>query len=85
MTIDEWGQNSDQFFDYLAHSEIYSLPEWDGWKERINQVLSEMAYEDAIGCEFEDLISLAGLTGEIELAIKEHDMDKRMKDLQSDF
>jgi hypothetical protein len=85
MTIDEWGQNSDQFFDYLAHSEIYSLPEWDGWKERINQVLSEMAYEDAMGCEFEDLISLAGLTGEIELAIKEHDMDKRMKDLQSDF
>jgi hypothetical protein len=85
MTIDEWCQNSDQFFDYLAHSEIYSLPEWDGWKERINQVLSEMAYEDAMGCEFEDLINLAGLTGEIELAIKEHDMDKRIKDLQSDF
>jgi hypothetical protein len=44
-----------------------------------------MDYEDAMGCEFEDLINLAGLTGEIELAIKEHDMDKRMKDLQSDF
>ena len=85
MTIDEWGQNSDQFFDYLAHSEIYSLPEWDGWKERINQVLADMDYEDAMGCEFEDLINLAGLTGEIELTIKEHNMDKRINDLQKDF
>jgi hypothetical protein len=85
MTIDEWGQNSDQFFDYLAHSEIYSLPEWDGWKERINQVLSEMAYEDAKGCEFEDLINLAGLAGEIELTIKEHDMDRRIKNIEKDF
>lgn len=86
MTINAWLDVSEHFFDFLtSYSDIQSIPEWDGWKERINQVLSEMAYEDAMGCEFEDLINLAGLTGEIELAIKEHDMNRRIENLKSDF
>jgi hypothetical protein len=85
MTFDTWNNASDHFFDFLAHSEIYSMPEWDGWKEQINNVLADMAYEDAEGCEFEDLINLAGLKGEIDKARKQHIEDKRMENMQEDF
>lgn len=85
MTFEELVSTPDHFFDLLGYCELKSMPEWDGWIERINNLLSTMAYEDAMGCEMEDLISLAGLTGEIELALKERIMDKRMNKLHEDF
>ena len=85
MTFDIWNKEIDHFFDFLAHSEIYSLPEWDNWEEQINNVLADMAYEDAKGCEFEDLINLAGLKGEIDKARKQHIEDKRIENMQEDF
>lgn len=86
MTFDDWNQLPDHFFDSLTNIDIYSLPEWDRWKERINQVLSEMDYEDAMGCEFKDLLSLAGIgEGEIELAQKQQIEDKRIEKLNADF
>lgn len=84
MTFEDW-ISSGHFFDFLKYCELQSTPEWDGWVERLDATLSNMAYEDAIGCDIEDLISLAGLTGEIELALKERIMDERMNKLNSDF
>lgn len=85
MTFEEWCSTPEHFFDLLNYCEIKSMPEWDGWIERINNILSTMDYEDAMGCYMEDLISLAGLTGEIELALKERIMNERMNKLNSDF
>lgn len=84
MTFEDWC-NSGHFFDFLKYNELQSMPEWDGWVESLDATLSNMAYEDAMGCDMEDLISLAGLTGEIELALKERIMNERMNKLNSDF
>lgn len=85
MNLKMWENAPDHFFDLLAHCEIYSLPEWDNWKEQINNVLANMDYEDAKDCEFEDLINLAGLKGEIDKARKQHIEDKRIENIQEDF
>lgn len=86
MTFEDWyNSTSEHFFDFLNYCELQSMPEWDGWVEIIDATLSNMAYEDAMGCDMEDLISLAGLTGEIELALKERMMNERMNKLNSDF
>lgn len=86
MTFEDWyNSTSEHFFDFLNYCELQSMPEWDGWAESLDATLSNMAYEDAIGCDMEDLISLAGLTGEIELALKERRMNERMEKLNSDF
>lgn len=84
MTFEDWLKLGN-FFDFLKYYELQSMPEWDGWVERIDATLSNMAYEDAMGCNMEDLISLAGLTGEIELALKERIMNERIDKLQEDF
>lgn len=85
MTFEDWSSTPEHFFDLLNYCELKSMPEWDGWVERLDATLSNMAYEDAMGCDMEDLISLAGLTGEIELALKERIMNERMDKLNSDF
>lgn len=86
MTFEEWyNSTSEHFFDFLNYCELQSMPDWSGWVESIDATLSNMAYEDAMGCDMEDLISLAGLTGEIELALKERIMNERMNKLNSDF
>lgn len=89
MTFEDWlNSSSEHYFDFLSfvkYCDLQSLTEWDGWVEHINNLLSTMAYEDAMGCDMENLISLAGLTGEIELALKEHRMDERMDKLNEDF
>lgn len=79
MTFEGWIE-SGHFFDFLKYHELQSMPEWDGWVEIIDATLSNMAYEDSIGCDMEDLISLAGLTGEIELALKERMTNERMNE-----
>lgn len=86
MTFEDWyNSTSEHFFDFLKYCELQSMPEWDEWVERIDATLSNMAYEDAMGCDMGDLISLAGLTGEIELALKERRMYERIDKLQEDF
>lgn len=89
MTFEDWyNSTSEHFFDFLNflnYRDLQSLPEWDGWVDKLDTALSNMAYEDAMGCDMEDLISLAGLTGEIELALKERIMNERMNKLNSDF
>lgn len=86
MTFEDWyNSTSEHFFDSLNLCGLQSMPEWDGWVESLDDTLSNMDYEDAIGCDMEDLISLAGLTGEIELALKKNRMDERMDKLQDDF
>lgn len=85
MTFEDWSSTPEHFFDLLNYCELKSMPEWDRLVERINNLLSTMAYEDAMGCYMEDLISLAGLNGEIELALKEHRIDERIDKLNSDF
>lgn len=86
MTFEDWyNSTSEHFFDFLNHCCLQSMPEWNGWVESLDSTLSNMAYEDAMGCDMEDLISLAGLTSEIELALKEHIIDERIDKLQEDF
>lgn len=86
MTFEDWyNSTSEHFFDFLNHCGLQSMPEWDGWVESLDATLSNMAYEDAMGCDMEGLISLAGLTGEIELALKERIMNERIDKLQEDF
>ena len=86
MTFEEWyNSTSEHFFDFLNYCDLQSIPEWDGWVDKLDTTLSNMAYEDAMGCEMVDLISLAGLTVEIELALKERRIDERMDKLNSDF
>lgn len=86
MTFEDWyNSTSEHFFDFVEHCDLQSMPEWDGWVESLDDTLSNMVYEDAMGCDMEDLISLAGLTGEIELALKERIMNERMDKLNSDF
>lgn len=85
MTFEGWSKPSDNFFDMLSHIEIHSLPEWEGWEKRINAALEDITYEDAIGCSFDDLISLAGLNDEIEVAMKKHIIDKRIENANEDF
>lgn len=86
MTFEDWyNSTSEHFFDFLNYCELQAMPEWDGWVERLDATLSNMAYEDTMGCDMEDLISLAGLTGEIELALKERRMYERIDKLQEDF
>lgn len=86
MTFEDWyNSTSEHFFDFLKYCELLSMPEWAGWADSLDATLSNMAYEDAMGCDMADLISLAGLTGEIELALKERRMDERMDKLNSDF
>lgn len=86
MNFEEWyNSTSEHFFDFLNYCDLQSMPEWNGWVDNLDATLSNMAYEDAIGCDMADLISLAGLTGEIELALKERRMDERIDKLNSDF
>lgn len=85
MTFEGWSKSSDNFFDLLGHIEIHSLPEWDDWEKRINVALTDIAYEDAMECSFDDLISLAGLNSEIEVAMKKHIIDKRIENAKEDF
>lgn len=86
MTFEEWyNSTSEHFFDFLNYCDLQSMPEWNGWVDNLDATLSNMAYEDAMGCDMADLISLAGLTGEIELALKERIMNERMNKLQYDF
>lgn len=86
MTFEDWyNSTSEHFFDFLNYCDLQSIKEWDGWVDKLDATLSNMAYEDAMGCDMEDLISLAGLNGEIELALKERRMDERMEKLNSDF
>ena len=86
MTFEEWyNSTSEHFFDFLNYCDLQSMPEWNGWVDKLDTTLSNMAYEDAMGCEMVDLISLAGLTVEIELALKERRIDERMDKLNSDF
>lgn len=86
MTIDAWLDVSEHFFDFLtSYSDIQSIPEWSDWEERMDEVLQDMAYEDAMGCTFDDLIELAGIKGEIEMARKQCIENKRMKNKEEDF
>lgn len=85
MTFEGWSNTSEHFFDLLGHIEIHSLPEWSEWEKQINEVLDDMAFEDAMGCSLDDLISLAGLNGEIEVAMKQHIMNKRIENAKEDF
>ena len=86
MTFEEWyNSTSEHSFEFLNYCDLQSMPEWDGWVDNIDAALSNMAYEDAMGCDMADLISLAGLNGEIELALKERIMNERMNKLQEDF
>lgn len=89
MTFNGWKTVYSHKLDLMCNSELQQLPEWNEWSKRIDEVLNEMAYEDAIGCELEDLISRAGLTGEVEAALnklsKEHYTNRRIEKLKSDF
>lgn len=89
MTFNGWKTVYSHNLDLMCQSELQQLPEWSEWSKRIDKVLSEMDYEDAIGCEFEDLINLAGLTDEVEAALnklsKEHYTNKRIEKLNTDF
>ena len=55
------------------------------WQKRIKEVASSMDYEDYKQCELEDIISLAGLEGEVELALKQEEMEKRINKMKEDF
>lgn len=55
------------------------------WKKRIKEVASSMDYEDYEQCELEDIISLAGLEEEVELALKQEKMEKRINKMKEDF
>ena len=89
MTFEEWynstPEHSFDFLNFLNYCDLQSIPEWDGWVDKLDATLSNMAYEDAMGCDMVDLISLAGLTCEIELALKRRKMNERMNKLQEDF
>lgn len=88
MTLDTWLdlESSNNFFDFLlTYPELVGKPEWDNWEKRMDEVLSELPYEDAKHVSFKDLISLAGLEGEIELARKEYDTARRLENLEQDF
>lgn len=85
MIFDDWvfdSYNSDNFYETLK---ISDLPKWPEWKQRISDVLADMTYEDASQCEFKDLISLAGIEGEIDLALKQSIEDHRLKQIKKDF
>lgn len=88
MTLDAWLDldSSNNFFDFiLTYPELAERPEWDSWEKRMDEVLRELPYEDAKHISFEDLISLAGLEGEIELARKKLDTARRLENLEQDF
>ena len=89
MTFEGWynstSEHSFDFLNFLNYCDLQSIPEWDGLVDKLDATLSNMAYEDAMECDMADLISLAGLTGEIELALKERIMNERMNKLNSDF
>ncbi len=88
MTFDEWLDlgSPDNSFDFiLAYPKLNEMPEWGNWKKRMDEVLCELPYEDAKQISLEDLISLAGLEGEIELARKKWDTVRRLENLEQDF
>lgn len=89
MTFNGWKTVYSHKLDLMCNSELQQLPEWNEWSKRIDEVLNEMAYEDAIVCDFEDLIDSAGLTDEVKAALnklsKEHYTNRRINDLQKDF
>lgn len=55
------------------------------WQKRIKEVASSMDYEDYAQCYLEDLISLAGLEEEVELALKQEEIEKRINKMKEDF
>lgn len=89
MTFSGWETTYSHKLDLMCHSELRLLGEWGSWISRIEVVLAGMDYEDAIGCEFEDLIGLAGLTDEVKAAkdklIKDAVVNKRIEKLNADF
>lgn len=88
MTLNAWLEldSSNNWFDFvLTYPELVDKPEWMDWEERMDKVLRGLPYQDAKHLSFEDLISLAGLAGEIELARKECETARRLENLQQDF
>lgn len=87
MTFEDWyNSTSEHYFDFLTfYPDIQSIPEWSDLEERMDEVLQDMAYEDAIGCTFEDLIDYAGIRGKIEMARKQCIENKRIERMEGDF
>lgn len=61
------------------------FPEWSNWKQKIEVQLNSMDYEDAMGCELEDLLNLTGVMKELILARKKDGIDCRMRAMEQDF
>lgn len=55
------------------------------WQKRIKEVTSSMNYEDYSQCDLDDIISLAGLEEEVELALKQEEIEKRINRMNEDF
>lgn len=86
MTFDDWMQHSHNFFYLISQfGDLELFPEWPHWKQKIEEQLNSMDYEDAMGCELEDLLNLTGVMEELILARKKNDIDCRLKSMEQDF
>ena len=84
--MSRWSNKDDEFGDMLTWFKIHDmLDKRPDWQKRIKEATKDMGYEDYKQCELEDLISLAGLEGEVELALKQEEMEKRINKMKEDF
>ena len=86
MTCDDWIQRSENFFNLISQfPDLMSYPEWSIWKQKIEEQLNSMDYEDALGCELKDLLNLTGVIDELRLARKKTEVDSKLKAMEQDF
>lgn len=86
MTYDYWIQHSENFFNLISQfPDLLDYPEWSLWKQKIEEQLNSMDYEDALGCGLEDLLNLTGVIDELRLARKKTKIDSKLKAIEQDF
>ena len=71
-----------EFFFKLNYNHI---PNSEEMYKKIKEVVASMEYEDFRNCELEDLIELAGIKEEIELAEKQEKVKEKLKGMNEDF
>ena len=84
MTFEEW-KESEHFFEWLKYDDLWQLPQWKIWVEKMDSTLRSMSPENARYTSFDKLIEIADIKNEIELAQKQAKVQRKLDEINEDF
>lgn len=85
MTFEDWKAEADHFFEWLKYDDLWQLPQWKIWVEKMDLTLRSMRPESARDTSFDKLIEIAGIKNEIELVKKQEKVKRKLDEINEDF